>query len=130
MRARRSRGGFTLLEVLTAVTTVSVLLAVATYAYSEYRERAHRRLCHSQQRTLQKQIESLGAVPLDVPMSDIFAQLVQAGTLTAAASAPGAAVTVNLQDPGYGPGSADHYHIMLGSRMVGCYVHESPFVEP
>lgn len=126
----RRRAGWTLLETITAVTALGTLLSAAMLVYSSYRARAYQRLCHAQQRSLQKQVDSLGPVNLDVPMVEIVVQLVNAGSLQGTVAPDGRTVQgIRLTDPGGGEGSYRNYYLMPGSRMVGCRTHRSAFLE-
>jgi hypothetical protein len=125
---RATRRGWSLLEVVTTISALAVLTSIAVYAYVQYKERAFRDVCFTQQRRLQKQIESIQNVDFNVPMDEIFKQLVQSGALAGQVASDGTPTSIGLQDPSYGPGSHGHYQIMMGTRMVGCSAHGSPFL--
>lgn len=114
----RSRGarlkGYTLLEIVVALTCATVLLGIVSYAYLSYRDRAYRQLCYVLQTDLQKQIDGLDNPNIDGPMQELYERLVKADTRWA-----------TLQDPGEASGSWNHYFILPGTRRVCCTVHDT-----
>lgn len=119
MRAmRRARGGWSALETMTVLAGLCAFLAIAMFGYFRYQERVHVRLCHSQQRQLQGQLETIPSPDLDCSIEELFDQLRRAGLLS---NQPA--------DPGSGEGSYKNYQLMAGSRMFGCKIHGSPFAE-
>jgi len=126
---RNSNRGFSVLETIFVLLTLSVFLGLAMVAYLKYQERIYLRLCFGQQRTLQGQIESMQTIDLDVPMDEVYAQLVKGGLLSGTLAGERSVETVKLNDPGSGDRSYGNYLLMPGSKMVGCRVHGSPYAE-
>lgn len=114
---------------MTVLVCLATLLTIASVVYQKHQETVYMRICHQQQRTLQGQIESLPAADVDVPVDELFAQLVTAGLLGGTLNGPRGVDSVQLNDPGSGPNSFRCYLIMPGSKMVGCRNHGSPFSE-
>lgn len=115
---RRARGGWSALETMTVLAGLCVFLGLAMFAYFRYQDRVHVRLCHSQQRQLQGQLETIPSPELDCTIEELFDQLKRAGLLSNQPS-----------DPGAGDGSYRNYLLMPGSHMFGCRNHGSPFSE-
>ena len=129
MMRRRARGGWSALETVTVLVCLATFLAIATICYQKRQEVVYQRICHQQQRTIQGAIESLPAADVDVPVDQLFAQLVSARLVDGTLSGPTSVDEVKLTDPGYGPNSFRNYMVMPGSKMVGCRNHGSPFSE-
>jgi type II secretory pathway pseudopilin PulG len=121
------RRGWTVLETVVVLVGLSMVLAIAMVAYSKYQERVYVRLCHHQQRTLQGQIESMNTIELNVPIEELFAQLVKAGLIQGTLLGDRSVESVKFNDPGFGDNSFRDYLILPGAKMVGCYMHGSPY---
>lgn len=113
----RRRQGLTSPELLFVVLLLAVLLGLARHAYLAYHARALTRLCHEQQKRLQKSIGALGISNLDVDLPPLLARV-----------ASELSTSGDVVDPGFASGSGDHYVLMAGSLKVGCIVHGSPFL--
>lgn len=113
----RRRQGFSATELIFVCLILVVLLGVARQAYSSYQDRALVRLCHDQQRRLQRGIGGLGVSNLDVDLQPLLAR-VDSEFSTGR----------TLIDPGFDKGSGDHYVMMAGSLKLGCTIHGSPFL--
>lgn len=129
MSRRRSRGGWSALETVIVIVCLATFLAVASIVYQKHQDTVYQRICFQQQRNIQGQIESLPAGDVDVPVDQLFAQLVSAGLMPGQLAGPTAVDSVQLTDPGFGPNSFRNYMVMPGSKMVGCKNHGSPFSE-
>lgn len=128
-RVVRRRGGYSALEIVTVMVSLATFLGIASMVYSKHQETVYQRICHQQQRTLQGAIESLPSADVDVPVDQLFAQLVAARLVDGTLAGPTAIDEVKLTDPGFGPNSFRNYLVMPGSKMVGCRNHGSPFSE-
>lgn len=125
----RSRGGWSAVETSFVIVGLAVLIAIASFAFIHYQERAHVKLCFTQQRNLQGLIENLSAPELDVSIDELYVQLIRAGLLPGVVVNDFTVDTVQLNDPGGGPASFRNYLLMPGSRMVGCVNHGSLFAD-
>ena len=111
------------------LVVLGCLLGVGHASYEGWVGRQAVKTCLAQQRRLQSQIDNLGSANVDVPMDDIWGRLVAAGSVAGqmGRSSTGAAAVLSLEieDPGGGPGSYKNYCLMAGSRNIGCAVHGS-----
>lgn len=129
MTPHRYRRGVTILEIAAGVLILTLLTSIVAYAYLNIKERAYTRLCHAQQRSLQKQIDSLGPINLDVPIEVLLGQLVTAGLLQGTLGPDGKSLaSLKLTDPGMGDGSYGNFLLLPGSRLMSCDVHSSAFL--
>ena len=111
------RRGWSLIELLLAFSVLLVIAGLAWYGYETSRRHAVVRLCHEQQRRLQRSIDGLGVTDLDTDVDVLVAR--------AARELGGESTVV---DPGFPPGTPSHYVVMAGSLKLGCTVHGSPFL--
>ena len=106
------------------------LVGLAQAGYESYTARTHTRACHAQLKKLQQDLDSLGSANVDAPMDEIYGRLVAAGLLAGqmgrSSSGTPAVLSLEIEDPGGGPGSFRNYAVMAGTRTIGCCVHGSP----
>lgn len=127
-RPGRRRGGWTVLEIVLAISVMAVLAGLLTFAYLRYQERLRVQTCHVQQRTLDGLIFS-SSLDLNVTVVELFEQLVSRDLLDGEMNG-GQVVGIMLQDPGHGPGSWNHYGLSpTPGNMVFCTEHGSPFFD-
>lgn len=111
------------------VSGLAVILAIASFAFLRYQERAHVKFCFAQQRNLQGLIENLSAPKFNVSMDEIYVQLIRAGLITGQVIDDEHVESVQISDPGSGPGSFREYGLAPVTNMVFCNNHGSLFFE-
>lgn len=124
--------GTTPLQWATRALVLVCVLGLLQAAWETANERSLARACHKLQRRLQQNLDNLGSANVDTTMDDIWGRMVAAGFLNGQMGKTGSGqqqlVSVDIEDPGGGPGSHRNFVLMAGSRQVGCAVHGSPFV--
>ena len=87
------------------------------------------KFCFAQQRNLQGLIENLSAPKFNVSMDEIYVQLIRAGLITGQVIDDEHVESVQISDPGSGPGSFREYGLAPVTNMVFCNNHGSLFFE-
>ena len=115
MRRNHGRKGFTLIELMIVIAIIGVLAAIAVPNFRAARERANTRACYANQKTI--------AGALEMYNLDNNTKIEKLGDDIGGALVKGGYLQTQVDDPGAGGSTFNHYVFKSDGNGIECSVH-------